>query len=143
VRLPDHLDKHGFDTDETVKGMNFNIQNIVNTLFFFLFGGPSQEVRPSNCETWIFTKSNKNQATFVAFNTKLKRDLYTFDFWRSLVRCRVPSARLALHSTKLRTKFRIFREKIYFVTELTSEKFLSIFQNLKVTRLQGCTQTKP
>jgi hypothetical protein len=37
VRLPDHLDKHGFDTDETVKGMNFNIQNIVNTLFFFSF----------------------------------------------------------------------------------------------------------
>jgi hypothetical protein len=40
------------------------------------------------------------------------------------------------------TKFKIFREKIFFVTKITSEKFLSISQNLKVTRLQGCTQTK-
>jgi hypothetical protein len=33
-------------------------------------------------------------------------------------------------------------KKIFFDTKVTSEAFLSIFQNLKVTRLQGGTQTK-
>jgi hypothetical protein len=54
----------------------------------------------------------------------------------------VPSARLTLQFTKLCTKFNILREKIFFVTKINSETFLSISQNLKVTRLQGCTQTK-
>jgi hypothetical protein len=38
-------------------------------------------------------------------------------------------------------KFKILRKK-YFGTKVTSESFLSISQNLKVTRLQGGTQTK-
>ncbi len=55
----------------------------------------------------------------------------------------LPSARLTLHSTKLCTNFKFFREeKNLFGTKVTSEAFLSIFQNLKVTRLQGGTQTK-
>jgi hypothetical protein len=54
----------------------------------------------------------------------------------------VPSARLTLHSTKLGTKLKISKKKIFFVTKITSETFLSVSQNLKVTRLQGCTQTK-
>jgi hypothetical protein len=54
----------------------------------------------------------------------------------------VPSARLTLHSTKFAARFKIFRKKILFVTKVTSEIFLSISQNLKVTRLSGCTQTK-
>jgi hypothetical protein len=53
--------------------------------------------------------------------------------------CHVPSARLTLHSTKLCTKFKIFKKKILFVTKITSETFLSISQNLKVTRLQDYT----
>ncbi len=59
-----------------------------------------------------------------------------------IVELSVPSARFTLHSTKLCTKFKIFRKRIFFVTKITSEKILSISQNLKVTRLQGCTQTK-
>jgi hypothetical protein len=47
--------------------------------------------------------------------------------WHTYVR----SARLALHSTKLCTKFKIFRKKIFFVTKVTSETFLSISKNLK------------
>ncbi len=54
----------------------------------------------------------------------------------------VPSARFTLHSTKLCIKFKILRKKIFFGTKVTSEAFLSISQNLKVTRLQGGTQTK-
>jgi hypothetical protein len=54
----------------------------------------------------------------------------------------VPSARLTLHFTKLCTKFKIFRKKIFFGIKVTSEAFLSSSQNLKVTRLQGCTKTK-
>jgi hypothetical protein len=54
----------------------------------------------------------------------------------------VPSARLTLHSTKLCRKFKIFRKKNLFGTKVTSEAFLSISQNLKVTHLQGCKQTK-
>ncbi len=49
----------------------------------------------------------------------------------------VPSARLTLHFTKLCTNF-----KIFFGTKVTSEPSLSIFPNLKATRLEGCTQTK-
>jgi hypothetical protein len=55
---------------------------------------------------------------------------------------KVPSSRLTLHSTKLCTKFKILREKIFFGTKVTSEAFLSISQDMKVTRLQGGTQTK-
>jgi hypothetical protein len=40
-------------------------------------------------------------------------------------------------------KFKIFRKiKIFFGTKVTSEAFLSISPNLKVTGLQGGTQTK-
>jgi hypothetical protein len=49
-------------------------------------------------------------------------------------------AYFALHETL--HKVQNFLEKKKFVTKITSEKFLSISQNLKVTRLQGCTQTK-
>jgi hypothetical protein len=54
----------------------------------------------------------------------------------------VPSARLTLHSTKLCTKSKIFRKKIFVGTKIPSDVFLSISQNLKLTRLQGGTQTK-
>ncbi len=54
----------------------------------------------------------------------------------------VPSASFTLHSTKLCSKFKIFRKKIFFLTKVISETFLSISRNLKVTSLQGCTQTK-
>jgi hypothetical protein len=55
----------------------------------------------------------------------------------------VSQAYFALHET-----FRLFRivknveEKSIFGTEVTFEAFLSTFQNLKVTRLQGGPQTK-
>jgi hypothetical protein len=55
---------------------------------------------------------------------------------------KIPSARLTLHSTKLCTNFKIFRKKIFFGTKVTFEALLSSSQNLKVTRLQGCTKTK-
>jgi hypothetical protein len=55
---------------------------------------------------------------------------------------KLPSAKLTLHSTKLCTKMKIFRKEIFSRTKVTSEAFLSISQNLKVTRLQGGTQTK-
>ncbi len=49
----------------------------------------------------------------------------------------------SLHPTKLCTKFKIFRKKEkIFGAKVTSETFLSISQNLKVTRLEGGTQTK-
>jgi hypothetical protein len=67
--------------------------------------------------------------------------MYAYEYEHD-ARSSVPSARLTLHSTKLCTKFKIFGEKLFFVTKITSEAFLSISQNLKVTRLQGCTQTK-
>jgi hypothetical protein len=35
-----------------------------------------------------------------------------------------------------------FQEKFFFGTKVTSEAFLSISQNLNVTRLQGGTRTK-
>ncbi len=54
----------------------------------------------------------------------------------------MPSARLTLHSTKLCTEFKIFREIFFFGTKVTSETFLSNSQNLNVTRLPGGTQTK-
>ncbi len=54
----------------------------------------------------------------------------------------IPLARLTLHSTKLCTNFKIFRKKIFVGTKVTSEAFLSISQNLKVTRLLGGTQRK-
>jgi hypothetical protein len=54
----------------------------------------------------------------------------------------VPSARLTLYSTKLCTTFNIFRKRLYFSTKVTSEAFLSIPQILKVTYIQGCTETK-
>jgi hypothetical protein len=45
----------------------------------------------------------------------------------------IPSARLTLRSTKLCTRFKIFRQ--YFLgTKVTFEAFLSISQNLKVSR---------
>jgi hypothetical protein len=53
---------------------------------------------------------------------------------------KVPSARLSLHSTKLCTKFKIIRKILFFDYKVTSAAFLSISQNLKVTRLQGGTQ---
>ncbi len=66
----------------------------------------------------------------------------TFKFWEMLKHAsEVSSARLTLHSTKRCAKFKIFRKKIFLV--LRSEAVLSISQNFKVTRLQGCTQTKP
>jgi hypothetical protein len=40
------------------------------------------------------------------------------------------------------TNLKNVRKKIIFGTKVTSEAFLSISQNLKATRLQGCTQTK-
>jgi hypothetical protein len=55
---------------------------------------------------------------------------------------KLPSATLTLHSPKLCMKFKSFRKKIFVGTKVASEAFLSISQNLKVTRLQGCTQTK-
>ncbi len=55
----------------------------------------------------------------------------------------MPSATLTLHSTKVCKEFKIFRNIIFFGTnKVTSEAFLSISRFLKVTRLQGCTQTK-
>jgi hypothetical protein len=54
----------------------------------------------------------------------------------------IPSARLTLHTTKLCMNFTMFRKSIFFGTKVTSEAFLSISQDLKVTRLQGGTQTK-
>jgi hypothetical protein len=54
----------------------------------------------------------------------------------------IPSARLTLHSTKLCTKFNIFRKTRFFGTKVSSEASLSIPKNLKVTRLQGFTQNK-
>jgi hypothetical protein len=55
---------------------------------------------------------------------------------------KIMSARLTLHSTKLCTKFKIYRKKIFFGSKVTSETFLSISQNLKFTRLHRGTQTK-
>jgi hypothetical protein len=52
----------------------------------------------------------------------------------------VSQAYFALHETL--HKVQIFRKKISFGAKVTSEVFLSISQNLKVTRLQGGTQTK-
>ncbi len=57
-------------------------------------------------------------------------------------RRQIPSDRLTLHSTKLCTKFKIFRKELFFGTNVTSKVLLSISQNLKVTGLQGCTKTK-
>ncbi len=53
----------------------------------------------------------------------------------------VSQAYFALHETL--HKVQNFQEKkIIFGTKVTSEAFLSMSQNLKVTRLQGGTQTK-
>ncbi len=60
----------------------------------------------------------------------------------SLMPPKVPSARLTLHSTRLCTKFKKKSGKKYFLVLRFSEAFLSISRNLKLTRLQGGTQTK-
>ncbi len=52
----------------------------------------------------------------------------------------VSQAYFALH--KDLKKIQNFRENFFFGTKVTSEAFLSIPQNLKVTRLQGGTHTK-
>jgi hypothetical protein len=52
----------------------------------------------------------------------------------------VSQAYFALHKTL--PKVQNLQEKNIFGTNVTSEAFLSIFQNLKVTRLHGGTQTK-
>jgi hypothetical protein len=49
----------------------------------------------------------------------------------------VSQAYFALHNTLHFVQN--FRKKIFFVSKVTSETFLSISQSLKVTRLQGCT----
>ncbi len=55
----------------------------------------------------------------------------------------IPSARLTLRPTKLCTKFRIFWKKNFFGYKgYLWGIFMSISQNLKVTRLQGGRQTK-
>ncbi len=59
-----------------------------------------------------------------------------------LRRYRQPGLLCTPQNTKLCTKFKIFRKKIFFGTKVTSEAFLSSSQNLKFTRLQGCTKTK-
>ncbi len=52
----------------------------------------------------------------------------------------VSQAYFALHETLHEVQH--FYEKIYFGTKVTSEAFFSISKNLKVTQLQGGTQTK-
>jgi hypothetical protein len=52
----------------------------------------------------------------------------------------VSQAYFALHERL--HKAQNFSEKNIFGTEVTSEAFLGISQNLKVTRFQGGTQTK-
>ncbi len=59
---------------------------------------------------------------------------YCSKFLSHLNVCKLPSARLTLHSTKVCTKLKIFRKKIFFGTKVTSEAVSSICQNLKVTR---------
>jgi hypothetical protein len=54
--------------------------------------------------------------------------------------CTVSQAYFALQETL--HKVQNLRKKSCFGTKVTSEAFLSISQNLKVTRLQGGTQTK-
>jgi hypothetical protein len=56
----------------------------------------------------------------------------------------VSQAYFALHETlhKLPQSTKIFREIFFVGTKFASEAFLSISQNLKVTRLQGGKQTK-
>jgi hypothetical protein len=65
-------------------------------------------------------------------------------FWeksaRNVKRSAVSQAYFALHETL--HKVQSFKEKIFFGTMVTSEAFLGVSQNLKVTRLQGGTQTK-
>ncbi len=55
----------------------------------------------------------------------------------------VSYAYLALHETLQEVQNFYEKKKMFFGTKVTSEAFLSISQNLKVTRLQGCKQTKP
>ncbi len=55
-------------------------------------------------------------------------------------RSTVSQAYFVLHETL--HKIQKFEKKNFFGTEVTFEAFLSISQNLKVTRLQGRTQTK-
>jgi hypothetical protein len=54
----------------------------------------------------------------------------------------IPSATLTFHSTKLCKEFNVSKKK-KIGTEVTSEAFSSISQDLKVTGLQGGPQTKP
>jgi hypothetical protein len=56
----------------------------------------------------------------------------------SMNRDTVSQAYFALHETL--TKFKFFRKNFFFGTVDTSEAFLSISQNLKVTRLRCGTQ---
>jgi hypothetical protein len=58
----------------------------------------------------------------------------------SIVHDTVSQAYFALHKTL--HEVQNFKEKIFFGTKVTPEAFLSISQDLKVTRPQGCTQTK-
>ncbi len=53
----------------------------------------------------------------------------------------VSQAYFALDETLHKLK-KMLEKNIFFRTKVTSEAFLSTFQNLKATRLQGCTQTK-
>jgi hypothetical protein len=76
---------------------------------------------------------SQDQMAGVIPSNRLILSKWKADKWSwKLLEYRQP-ARLTLHSTKLCTKFRIFRKKIFFGTKVTFEAFLSISQNLKVT----------
>ncbi len=63
-------------------------------------------------------------AVTVADHPRAKRQGEVQQFILCVRNYTVPSARLTLHSTKLCTKFKIFRKKIFFVTnKVTSETF--------------------
>jgi hypothetical protein len=57
---------------------------------------------------------------------------------------KLPSARLTCTPQNFAQSSKFLGKKYFLIllTKVTSEAFLSIPQNLKVTRLQGCTQTK-
>jgi hypothetical protein len=86
-------------------------------------------VPPWRRVTFKFWKMLKD-ASEVTLVPKNVSCLKIWNFVQSYMECKVPSASLTLHSTKLCTKFKIFRKNIFFVTKVTSETFVSISQIL-------------
>ncbi len=97
--------------------------------------------KPDRLGSSLHTSSNFLQTTHACSWTAWQEQVLTLFYCARVVECTVSRAYFALHIPS--HKVQIFKEKkIVFCTKVTPEAFLSIYQSLKITHLQGGTQMK-